>query len=99
MRRRSAVLTTSGQLEMRASARDREKHAVVAVVPTEAADLGQPDAVAVELDDLFQALGVSRDAQLHHSASATSETGWLQQMNTFAHHRPARPDELAGPSS
>ena len=53
-----------GELEVRARARDREEHAVVAVVIAEAADLGQPEAVAVERDDLVQALGVPGDAQL-----------------------------------
>ena len=57
-----------GQLEVRAGARHREQYAVVAVVIAEAADLGEPDAVSVERDDLVQALGVPGHAQPHRSA-------------------------------
>jgi RNA polymerase sigma-70 factor, ECF subfamily len=38
MRRRSAVTTAVGQLQVRPGAGDREEHAVVAVVAAEAAD-------------------------------------------------------------
>jgi hypothetical protein len=65
MRRRSAVATAGGQLQVRPGAGDCEEHAVVAVVATEATDLGQPDAVAVEPNDLVEPRGVSGDAQLH----------------------------------
>ena len=68
MRRRSAMPTARCQLEVRAGARHREKHAVVAVVIAEATDLGQPDAVSVEPDDLVQSLGVPGNAQPHRSA-------------------------------
>ena len=64
VRRRSAVPAARGELEVRAGARDHEKDAVVAVVIAEAADLGQPDAVAVERDDLLQALRMPRYAYL-----------------------------------
>ena len=70
MRRRGAVPAARRQLEVRAGARHREEHAVVAVVIAEAADLGQPDAVPVERDDLVEALGVPGHAQLHRSAYA-----------------------------
>src|SRR5512133_4397618 len=74
MRRRGAVPAARGQLEVRVGARHGEKHAVVAVVIAEAADLGQPDAVPVEPDDLVQALRVPGDAQLHRSRSYGSGT-------------------------
>jgi hypothetical protein len=44
---------------MRVRALHREKHAVVAGVIAEAADLRQPDAVSVERDDLLVALSMS----------------------------------------
>lgn len=72
MGRRSAVPAARGQLEVRAGARHREKHAVVAVVIAEAADLGQPDAVSVEPEDLVQALGVPGDSQLTVQGYSTS---------------------------
>src|SRR5919204_5232491 len=65
MRCWSAVTAAGGQLQVRAGAWHREEDAVVAVVVAEATDLGQPDAVSVEADDLVEALGVSGDAQLH----------------------------------
>ena len=65
VRRRGAVPAARGQLEVRTGARHREEHAVVAVVIAEAADLGQPEAVSVERDDLIQALGMPGDAQPH----------------------------------
>src|SRR2546423_192412 len=63
--RRSGLPTSRGQLEVSAAARHREEDAVVALVPAEAADLGEADAVAVERHDLVEALGVAGDAKLH----------------------------------
>jgi hypothetical protein len=60
-----AVRTTRRELEVRAGARDIEERAVVAVVVAEPADLGQPEAVAVERDELGQPVGVPSDAQIH----------------------------------
>ena len=65
MGRRSPVPTARGQLEMRVGARHRKKHAVVAGVIVEAANLRQPDAISIERDELPEALSVSGDAQLH----------------------------------
>src|SRR3954471_14024287 len=65
MGRRSTVRSPGGHLEMRAGAGYREEDAVVAVMTAKATDLGEPDAVAVELDHLVEALGVAGDAQLH----------------------------------
>jgi hypothetical protein len=50
---------------MRTRAGHRQEHALVAVVIVEATRLGQPDAVPIEADDLFEALRVPGDAQLH----------------------------------
>jgi hypothetical protein len=58
-----------GQLEVRPGARDGEEDAVVAHVVAEAADLRQADPVAVERDDLGQALGVAGDPQPHRPPS------------------------------
>src|SRR4051794_41851940 len=68
MGRRSTVRSPGGQLEMRAGAGYREEDALVAVMTAKATDLGEPDAVAVELDHLVEALGMAGDAQLHRSA-------------------------------
>src|SRR4051794_41958855 len=68
MGRRSTVRSPGGQLEMRAGAGYREEDAVVAVMTAKATDLGEPDAVAVELDHLVEALGMAGDAPLHRSA-------------------------------
>jgi hypothetical protein len=50
---------------MRAGAREREEHAVIPVVIAEPADLGEAEAVAVEGDNLVQALGVTSNAKVH----------------------------------
>jgi hypothetical protein len=50
---------------VRAGARDRQEHAVIAVVIAKPADLGQAESVAVEGDELVQALGVTSNAKLH----------------------------------
>lgn len=60
-----AVRAAGGQLQVRSGARDGEEHAVIAVVIAKAADLGQPEAVAVERDQLVEAVGVAGNAQLH----------------------------------
>jgi ribosomal protein S18 acetylase RimI-like enzyme len=59
------VRAAGGQLQVRSGARDGEEHAVIAVVIAKAADLGQPEAVAVERDQLVEAVGVAGNAQLH----------------------------------
>ena len=69
MRRRGAVPAARRQLEVGTGAGHLEEHAVIAVVIAEAADLGEPEAVAVERDDLVQAVGVPGDAHLHRWAS------------------------------
>jgi hypothetical protein len=53
------------ELQVRARSRDGEEHAVVAIVIGEPPDLRQPEAVAVEADDLVEPVGVSRDTKLH----------------------------------
>ena len=55
---------------MRSRARNREEDAVVAVVVLEAAGLAQPEAVAVEGDDLREAVRVAGDADLHQPVTA-----------------------------
>jgi len=65
MRTRGAVVTPSGELQMRAGAREREEHAVIPVVIAEPADLGEAEAVAVEGDNLVQALGMTSNAKVH----------------------------------
>jgi hypothetical protein len=50
---------------MRSGAGHGEEDAAVAIVVAEAADLGQPESVAVEGDDRVQTLHVPSDAQLH----------------------------------
>src|SRR3954453_9035563 len=65
VRRRRAMRPAGAQLEMRAGPGDVEEDAVVAVVAAELGDHGQADAVAVERDDLVEALGVACDADLH----------------------------------
>jgi hypothetical protein len=60
-----AVRTARRELEVRAGARNIEERAVVAVVVAEPADPGQPEAVAVERDELGQPVGVPSDAQIH----------------------------------
>jgi hypothetical protein len=50
-----AVLATGRELEMAAGPGQLEEDAVVAVVVSEAPDLGKPDAVAVEGDERIQA--------------------------------------------
>lgn len=73
----SRVAAAGRQLEVSAAPRNLEKDAVVAVVVSEAADLGQAHAVSVELHDLLQALRMSRHAQLHE-ANATEPLVWLE---------------------
>jgi hypothetical protein len=65
MRTRGAVVTPGRELQVRACARDREENAVIAVVIAEPADLGEAESIAVEGDDLVQALGVTSNAKLH----------------------------------
>src|SRR5439155_16010575 len=71
MRRWPTVATARRQLEVRAGPGQREKDAVVPIVIAKAADLRQPNAIAIERDDLVQALGVARHAQLHRRQSCT----------------------------
>src|SRR3954453_11059406 len=49
------------------------RSSVIARVVAEAADLRQPEAVAVEGHDVRQALGVAGDAQLHRSGPRAGE--------------------------
>src|SRR3954464_15209300 len=69
-RDRGAVPAAPGQLEVGAGAGQLEEDAVVAGVVAEAADLRQPEAVAVEGHELGEALGVAGPAQLHAHAPA-----------------------------
>jgi len=64
------VAAAGSELEVRIGSGHREEHAVVAVVIAEAADLDQPEAVAVERNDLGQALRVPGDAQLRRQGRA-----------------------------
>ena len=59
------VFAAGSQFEMGAGAGHLEEHAAVAVVILEATDLGQTKAVAVETDEVVEALGVASHAQLH----------------------------------
>jgi putative acetyltransferase len=65
VRPRRHVRAARGQLEVRSRPRQREEHAVVALVSAELADLGQPDPVAVDRDDVLQPIGVPSNADLH----------------------------------
>ena len=58
------MAAAGGELEVRIGSRHPQEHAVVAVVIAEVADLGQPETVAVERDDIVQALRVPGHAQL-----------------------------------
>ncbi len=73
MWRGSAVRASGGELEMRACPRHAQEDAVVAVVIAKAADLRQPEAVAIEADDVVEALRVASDAQLHRWPRRTLE--------------------------
>jgi hypothetical protein len=65
VRIRWAVTAAGGELEMRAAPGHLQEHAVVSLVITEATDLDQPEAVAIEADELVQSACVTGDAQLH----------------------------------
>jgi hypothetical protein len=57
------MMATAGrELEMRASSRDHEEHAVIPVVTLKPSNLRQPDAIPVESDDLIKPVGVTGDA-------------------------------------
>jgi hypothetical protein len=71
VRPRRHVRAARGQLEVRSRPRQREEHAVVALVSAELADLGQPDPVAVDRDDVLQPIGVPSNADLHVPAMMT----------------------------
>lgn len=59
------MAAAGGQLEVSAGARHLEEHAGIPVVIVEAADLRQAQAVAVEADEVVQAVCVPGDAELH----------------------------------
>jgi hypothetical protein len=62
---RTTITTACGELGMGARARNRQKNTVVGVVASEAANLREPEAIAVEAEHLIQALSVASDTQLH----------------------------------
>jgi hypothetical protein len=64
MRLGRAVTAAAGELEMCARAGEPEEDAVVAVVPLEAPELGEPDPVPVEADDLLELLSVPSEPDL-----------------------------------
>src|SRR5689334_1493599 len=74
MRHGCAVTAARRELAVGAGAGHLEEHPVVAVVVTEAADLDQPESVAVEADELVEALGVTGDAELHHDRMVHDRT-------------------------
>jgi hypothetical protein len=53
---------------MSPGSRHRQEDTVIARVVPEAADLGQPEPIPIERDDLIQTLGVPSHPQLHRSA-------------------------------
>jgi hypothetical protein len=65
MRLRRAVLPPAGELEVRVGSGEREEDAVVTLVVLEPAELRQAEPLAVETDDLLEALRVSSEAHLH----------------------------------
>ena len=64
MRLGRAVTSAAGELEVGSRARKSEEHAVVAVVPLEAPELGEPEPVPVEADELLEPLGVASEPDL-----------------------------------
>ena len=64
MRLGRGVAPAGGDLEVRVRAGEPEEDAVVAVVPLEAPELGEPDPVAVEADELLEPLGVPSEPDL-----------------------------------
>jgi hypothetical protein len=85
------VVTAAGrELEMRASSRDLNEHPVIVIVTLKPADLGKPDAVPVERDDLIKLVGVTGDTQLHRTIMANmpeNSITWL--LPASARHRSA----------
>jgi hypothetical protein len=72
MRRGCAVLPAAREFELRACFRQAEEHTVVAVMIGEAAELRQAESVALEADELREALRVSREPHLHLRESFTA---------------------------
>ena len=75
MWRRPIVATSTRELEMRVGSRQGKEDSAVALVVVETAELGQPEAIAVEVDDLVKPLCVSREPNLHQRESFTSRAG------------------------
>ena len=64
MRLGRAVASAAGELEMGTRAGKPQEDAVVAVVPLEAPELGEPEPDPVEADELLEPLGVPSEPDL-----------------------------------
>ena len=75
MRPRRVVVAAAGELEVGVRSGEAEEHPVVAVVVAKAPELGEPEAVAIEADDLFESPGVPCEPDLHRPGRVVSEEG------------------------
>jgi hypothetical protein len=88
------VAAATGELELRVASRQGKEDAAVAVVVVEAAELGQPEAVTVEADDLaepqtiegFFSLFKNGVGGVYHSVSAKWLQGYLSEY-TWRYNR------------
>jgi hypothetical protein len=63
------VSAAGGEFELGSGSGNLEENSVVSVVIGEPTELGKPDAVTVEGDELIEAIGVAGDAKLHRRRS------------------------------